>query len=287
MGSKIERVIVMGTGAFSFEIATFLQQNEVQIEFLESRKSPIGSNESKCLKSGIPFSNKLGEALTEYLLSLTEHTLIISVANRYLFPESVVIRENLEIINYHGSLLPNHPGRNSEAWAIYSLDQFSGITWHYVTKEVDAGRILAQKKVALDSRINSIRLLKLHKQAALSAFKDFIFDLLSGLPLDLLNNPLMQRSDIKMHYSWEVPNEGFLDRSWGFNQTSAFLRSLDYGPLNVFPKAKLIGAEGQELVIRKYQIREADFEVAQGKEAKLEVLTYPEGKIIIYIEQES
>ena len=65
-----------------------------------------------------------------------------------------------KIINIHPSLLPKYKGLNTHERALSNKDKFSGCTVHYVTKNLDSGKIVMQKKVRIYSRDNSISLAK-------------------------------------------------------------------------------------------------------------------------------
>ena len=54
-----------------------------------------------------------------------------------------------KIINIHPSLLPKYKGLNTHKRAIEAGEKYSGCTVHYVTEELDSGRIIAQEKVLI------------------------------------------------------------------------------------------------------------------------------------------
>ena len=62
------------------------------------------------------------------------------------------------IINIHPSLLPKYKGLNVIQKALDSDDIFTGCTVHYVTEELDSGKIICQKKVPIyeDDTIESL-----------------------------------------------------------------------------------------------------------------------------------
>lgn len=57
----------------------------------------------------------------------------------------------LGCINCHPSLLPRHRGANPYFWTIYSGEDLTGVTFHYVNEKFDCGDILLQEAVAIDS----------------------------------------------------------------------------------------------------------------------------------------
>ena len=72
---------------------------------------------------------------------------------------------NNKIINIHPSLLPKYKGLNTHNRVIKNKEKFSGCTVHYVTPELDSGKIILQKKVLIDKNEtpNSLKL-KILKQ---------------------------------------------------------------------------------------------------------------------------
>jgi formyltetrahydrofolate-dependent phosphoribosylglycinamide formyltransferase len=55
------------------------------------------------------------------------------------------------IINIHPSLLPKHKGLNAVQQALDAGDVVSGCTVHYVTEELDSGKIIEQSLVSIFS----------------------------------------------------------------------------------------------------------------------------------------
>ena len=57
---------------------------------------------------------------------------------------------NLKILNIHPSLLPKYKGLNTHMRVLKNKDKFSGCTVHLVNKNLDAGKIILQKKVRVN-----------------------------------------------------------------------------------------------------------------------------------------
>ena len=75
---------------------------------------------------------------------------------------------NGKIINIHPSLLPKYKGLHTHDRAIKNKDKFAGCTIHYVSKKLDSGKIIMQKKIKINFKDNAnslaIKVLKLeHK----------------------------------------------------------------------------------------------------------------------------
>ena len=54
-----------------------------------------------------------------------------------------------KIINIHPSLLADYKGLNTHERAINAGEKYSGCTVHYVTEELDGGKIIAQERVLI------------------------------------------------------------------------------------------------------------------------------------------
>ena len=67
---------------------------------------------------------------------------------------------NGKIINIHPSLLPKYKGLHTHDRAIKNKDNFAGCTIHYVSKKLDSGKIIMQKKIKINSNDNANSLAK-------------------------------------------------------------------------------------------------------------------------------
>jgi phosphoribosylglycinamide formyltransferase 1 len=67
---------------------------------------------------------------------------------------------NGKIINIHPSLLPKYKGLHTHERAIKNKDKFAGCTIHYVSKKLDSGKIIMQKKIKINFNDNANSLAK-------------------------------------------------------------------------------------------------------------------------------
>ncbi len=77
-----------------------------------------------------------------------------------IIPENVLSIFPKGVINVHPSLLPKYRGPNPIRWQILNGERESGITIIKLTKEIDAGPILIQKKIEIDENDNYTKLFK-------------------------------------------------------------------------------------------------------------------------------
>ena len=84
-----------------------------------------------------------------------------------------------KIINIHPSLLPKYKGLNAHKRVLKNKEKYSGCTVHFVTPELDSGKIISQKKILINKNEtqNSLKRKilkqehKLYPQSIISIFK--------------------------------------------------------------------------------------------------------------------
>lgn len=85
------------------------------------------------------------------------------------------------IINIHPSLLPSFKGLNAQAQALEAGVKIAGCTVHYVTPEIDAGKIIVQGAVPVfeDDSVQSLseRILKMEHKCFPIAVKGILTDI--------------------------------------------------------------------------------------------------------------
>lgn len=186
--------------------------------------------------------------IMEELRHVKEPSIVFSVMNPFLFPTYVVENLNLKMINLHHALLPNHPGRNAEAWAIFNGDPIAGITWHYITKEVDAGKILQQETIEIHETMTSLQLFRKMNDLALKSFPRILAACMCGQAKGYAQQ--ISHTTV-VHLSKERPGNGYLNLEWDAETMFRFLRSMDYGILNTLGKPK-IKLENKTYIWKKY-----------------------------------
>jgi methionyl-tRNA formyltransferase len=239
MNLNYEQVIIVGSGSLASKCIGHLLQIDLPIPMViyETNTTTISTLESLATKYGILYINVPKEEIFQDLVSIRKRTIIFLLGCNYVIPKEVIRNENLSFINYHNSLLPKHPGRNAEAWAIYEQDSTTGITWHYVDKNIDTGDIIVQREIHMEDAFSSFSLLRLQNQLALVTFKLMINDLLDGTISSVKQNKELRG---KLHLANQIPNDGYLDPLWDMDKIKAFLRAIDYGALRRMGRPKIL-----------------------------------------------
>jgi methionyl-tRNA formyltransferase len=81
--------------------------------------------------------------------------LILSVYYRHMIGQKILDLPPLGAFNMHGSLLPKYRGRAPINWAILHGESYIGMTLHRMVKSADAGEIIDQEGVDIDSDDNA------------------------------------------------------------------------------------------------------------------------------------
>lgn len=227
-----DKAIVLGTGTTALKCAEVLLKKGITPEVYCADKTGVSMVGGVRRLLGNEAAERLftdKTSLTECLSEEVKKTLIISSESYYIIPKIVLEKENITAVNFHNACLPFYPGRNAEAWSIFEGNTFSGITWHYMVPQVDKGPIIIQEKIKLTPETTSLSLLRQQKRLAVDSFAEMIDGLLAG---NINSVPQNEAPGVKMHYSWERPNDGKLDLQWDSDKISAFLRCYDYGLLH-------------------------------------------------------
>ena len=89
-------------------------------------------------------------ALKQFLDNLDVDLIILAGFMRIL-GKNITEKFFGKMINLHPSLLPLYPGLNTHEQAMKNKDKYHGISIHYVTPELDAGPLIAQGKILINS----------------------------------------------------------------------------------------------------------------------------------------
>lgn len=152
-----ERVAILISGRGSNMRALIDQARGYEVVLVASNR-PLAAGLDHARSTGIPtwtfdsrgvkreqFDAALSRALDDHRVG----TVALAGYMRLLSADFVA-RWSGRIVNIHPSLLPRHPGLDTHARVLAAGETETGCTVHLVTEEVDAGRILAQAKVAVE-----------------------------------------------------------------------------------------------------------------------------------------
>lgn len=246
------KVMILGSGKLAFQCAMEAQKYVEQTEVLEYKITDSTILQKMCQKENIPYFFCEKQELSARLREEKEKTLVISAGNTYLIPKDIIAKDNLTIINWHNALLPRHKGRNAEAWSIYEGDTLTGITWHRIVEAVDAGDIIVQKEIPISDTTTALGLFR--KQCDLGA--EVFAEIAESLLTDSCIFRKQEQGEEQIHFSYEVPGDGYLDVQWSYEKISCFLRAMDYGALQLLGEMH-VRWQDKNYRFHKYKITQA------------------------------
>ena len=91
------------------------------------------------------------------ILQQTNFQTLYSAGCPYVLPQEILTAPNKKFLNAHPSLLPHYPGVHSITEAMYNGGPY-GVTIHTMGKEVDTGRLIAQKQLFMHQDLSAMEI---------------------------------------------------------------------------------------------------------------------------------
>ena len=212
---------VIGEGSLCLRCIDVLRRSGMRVLGLIS---PDADNRRWAREKGIPWHHP-NEGF-ETVLSSRPFDFLFSIVNSYIIKPNVLALPRRAAINYHDSPLPRYAGVHSTAWAIINRETQHGVTWHLMADEVDAGDILAQKKVPIREDDTSFTLNARCYDAAVEALNELASELMEGRERRI-SQDLSKRTYCSLY---QRPANGCLiDWSATQEETDSLRRALDFG----------------------------------------------------------
>ena len=97
-----------------------------------------------------------------------------------ILPQSLISVPKHGFINLHPSLLPKYRGPNPLEYILLNQDAASGVTWHAVAPEIDAGAIMAQHSFDIKPEYKIRDLMRISLQQANQLLIPLLEDISAG-----------------------------------------------------------------------------------------------------------
>ena len=175
-----DKILILGTGRLAIDAAAHCKSLGLPVSVYDMNPKASELMKRQCNHYDVECNWLPAKETSGEISKMSVKLLLVSAINPYILPASLLKLDNITAINCHQALLPRHPGRNAEMWAIYEGDEKVGITWHYITAQVDDGDILLQKDFPLTETMTSYQVFRKQIQLAFEAFKELLPQLLAG-----------------------------------------------------------------------------------------------------------
>lgn len=256
---EYKKIVLLGTGKLFLNCLAYVKELGIPYIGYDVDEASRKMTQVQAEKRGLAYARRERREIYRELEETEEKTLLLSVINPYIIPESVLKNENILALNCHQALLPAYKGRNAEAWVIYEGETVTGVTWHKMLAAVDCGDILSVKEIPVTEESTSFKLFREQIKEAYEAFTEFMPLVIAGKES---YSPQPEGVSV-FHYAKDVPEDGRLDLSWDGARLSRFLRAMDYGVLEVMPKP-LVCMEDGAYTFKSYRIEKTSGEEPEG-----------------------
>ena len=152
-------VFISGTGSNLKSLIKFslLKKSPIKINLIVSSNIKAKGLEYaklyKIKKKTYNFKNtSFSEKVLLEDLEINKINLICLAGFMIILSKNFIKKFNGKILNIHPSLLPKYKGLNTHERVIKNKEKFSGCTVHYVNSQLDAGKIIMQKKVKVSKK---------------------------------------------------------------------------------------------------------------------------------------
>ncbi|OUX53516.1 MAG: phosphoribosylglycinamide formyltransferase [Pelagibacteraceae bacterium TMED287] len=160
-------VFISGRGTNLKSIYKFSQKKKslFNIKLVISDKKNVGgvifSKKNKINTKVINYNNKnYAEIKILKILNSNKIDIICLAGFMKILSETFIKKSKMKILNIHPSLLPKYKGLNTHLRVIKNKEKFSGCTVHFVSKKLDSGKIIIQRKVKINKNDTAKKLEK-------------------------------------------------------------------------------------------------------------------------------
>ncbi len=171
---------------------------------------------------------------------------LFSIVNLQKLDSHVLSAAGKLAINFHDGPLPRYAGLNAPVWALLHDDSSYGVTWHEMTAEVDAGRILKQLMFDIPAGETTFGLNARCYEAGLASFTALVDDLVHERIAPIEQNT----AERTVYGRYQRPlDHGILDWTRSAAELERLVRAFDFGPYpNPFGACRLLTGHGAYLV---------------------------------------
>ncbi|EIE99138.1 formyltransferase family protein [Saccharomonospora glauca] len=162
---------LIGWGALLVECAEVLVARGHRVTGMVTRYPPAREWASERGITVVERLSELDDERPDYLFSVTNDVV--------LRPDDLA-RPRRMAINLHSSPLPKYAGVHQTTWALLHGETEHGVTWHEMVAEVDAGRVLVQRRFPIEPDDTTLALDVRCHEHALSAFEELLDGLRDG-----------------------------------------------------------------------------------------------------------
>ncbi len=172
-------------------------------------------------KNSIPYYRvaQINSDVSLRIIREVQPDLIFSAHFQQLLHTELLRIPKIGCINLHPSLLPKYRGMSPQHWPIINRDSETGVSIHFVNEDVDAGKIIIQKKITIPQNCYVSDLQRLMLPVYAEATKE---------ALELVNQGYQgfpQVTANESHYGRLKPSDVMITENMGVEEAYALIRA--------------------------------------------------------------
>ena len=224
------KIILCGYKLIGCEVLNLLIKQKHEI-YVYTHESPYFIHDLKqlCIKQNINFSL---DKISINNIPFKPDIICVAYYN-FIIPKDVISFCSKKIFNIHPSLLPKYRGCSSITWALINNEKYTGFTYHYIEETFDTGRIILQKKIAINDYDTGGSLYMKVMLSAVDHF-EYVFNCVKN------GYEGETQKGIGDYYKRGAPYDGIISPTWESDKIERFIRAMNYPP---YPFAKYKGIE--------------------------------------------
>lgn len=162
----------------------------------------------------------------ENYLNKNKNSIVLTTFCFLKINEKIIQLFKNRIFNYHLGKIPEQVGASATFWYTMSEQNFTAITFHKITNELDAGDIIYEKKFKMKNQNYSLKEfykeVRKKEKVAINIFLDKIFqkNKLITVKKNYIDNKVYMPRLSTMHH-------GFINWNWTAREISSFCRVFD------------------------------------------------------------
>lgn len=164
-----------------------------------------GSLRSLCTKSRVPYrviTNVNDPSFVDHVRELSPD-LIVSYSAPQVVKEPLLSMPKHGIINVHGSLLPDFRGLLPSFWVLFEGERETGATVHFMSDEIDGGRIIMQGRVPIRENATMFNVMSATKRLG----GDLVVESVRAISHGTIPEFIPNRRGRSRYYSWPTKEQ--------------------------------------------------------------------------------
>jgi len=102
------------------------------------------------------------------------------IGSRWIFDENFFSKFSKGVFNFHPSNLPRYKGAGGLTWQVINGEKDAYVTIHEMVKNIDAGKIILQKKIKLKNNVTLLEFSKSIRSLSVETILDFFLKVNQG-----------------------------------------------------------------------------------------------------------